>query len=90
MARETAAVGFERSQREAAVLGRALSVLLAAPRVEVAADRAAWFDDIGPRSDPARAPALPPGQLDRVRCALGLNDPVHTGRRNPMIFFQAA
>ena len=46
---------------------RALSVLLAAPRVEVAADRAAWFDDLGPRPDPARAPALPPGQLDRVR-----------------------
>jgi outer membrane protein TolC len=67
VARETAAVGFERSQREAAVLRRALSVLLAAPRVEVAADRAAWFDDIGPRPDPARAPALPPGQLDRVR-----------------------
>jgi outer membrane protein, heavy metal efflux system len=67
VARETAAVGFERSQREAAVLRRALSVLLAAPRVEVAADRAAWFDDLGPRPDPARAPALPPGQLDRVR-----------------------
>ena len=67
VARETAAVGFERSQREAAVLRRALSVLLAAPRVEVAADRAAWFDDLGPRPDPARAPALPPGQLDQAR-----------------------
>ena len=67
VARETAAVGFERAQREAAVLERALSVLLAAPRVEVVADRAAWFDDIGPRPDPARAPTLPPGQLDRVR-----------------------
>jgi cobalt-zinc-cadmium efflux system outer membrane protein len=67
VARETAAVGFERSQREAAVSQRALSVLLAAPRVEVAADRAAWFDDLGPRPDPVRAAALPPGQLDRVR-----------------------
>lgn len=67
VARETAAVGFERSQREAAVLQRALSVLLAAPRVEFDADRAAWFDDLGPRPNPARAPAPPPGQLDRVR-----------------------
>ncbi|GAA0593212.1 TolC family protein [Craurococcus roseus] len=67
VARETAAVGFERSQREAAAARRALAVLLAVPRVEVAADRAAWFDDLGPRPDPARAPALPPGQLDQVR-----------------------
>ena len=65
VARETATVAFERSQRDAAAAQRALSVLLAAPRVEVA--RAAWFDDLGPRPDPARAPALPPGQLDRVR-----------------------
>ena len=67
VARETAAVGFERSQREAAAAQRALTVLLAVPRLAVAADRAAWFDDLGPRPDPARAPALPPGQLDRVR-----------------------
>lgn len=38
---------------------------------------------------PARQPVVH-RQLDRVRCALGLDDPVHTGRRNPMIFFQAA
>jgi cobalt-zinc-cadmium efflux system outer membrane protein len=67
VARETAAVGFERSQREAAEALRALSVLLAAPRVEISAARAAWFDNIGPRPDLAREPALSPGQLDRVR-----------------------
>lgn len=67
VARETAAVGFERSQRESALAQQALSVLLAVPRVEVAAARAAWFDDLGPKPDPGRAPAAPPGQLDRVR-----------------------
>ncbi|MCH7231037.1 class I SAM-dependent methyltransferase [Glycomyces sp. L485] len=29
-------------------------------------------------------------QLNRVRWALGFNDPVHTGDHDPMIFFQAA
>nr|WP_256476220.1 TolC family protein [Siccirubricoccus soli] len=67
VARETAAVFAERAQREAAVALRALSVLLATPGVEVMPTRAAWFDDLGPRPDPARAAALPPGQLDRSR-----------------------
>ena len=66
VARETAAVFLERSQREAGVAARALAVLLASPAVEVAA-RAAWFDELGPRPDPSRAAALPPGQLDRQR-----------------------
>lgn len=67
VARETAAVGFERSQREVAVAQQALTVLLAVPRVEIAAHRAAWFDDLGPRPDPARVPALSRSQLDQVR-----------------------
>lgn len=38
---------------------------------------------------PARQPVVH-RQLDRVRCVLGFNDQVHTGRRNPMIFFGIA
>ena len=67
VARETAAVALERSQRDASLALRALSVLLATPRVEVASARSAWFDDLGPRPNPARAPAAPAGQVDRAR-----------------------
>ena len=67
VARETAAVFLERSEREAAVALRALSVLLATPAIEVMPARSAWFDDPGPRPDPARAPTAPPDQLDRAR-----------------------
>ncbi|MBL6080789.1 TolC family protein [Belnapia sp. T18] len=67
VARETAAVFAERSQREAGSALRALSVLLATLGVDVMPARAAWFDDLGPRPEPARAAALPPGQLDRTR-----------------------
>ena len=67
VARETAAVFAERAQREAGAALRALSVLLAMPGANVASAQAAWFDDLGPRPDPARAAALPPGQLDRAR-----------------------
>lgn len=67
VARETAAVALARAEREAGAALRALGVLLAAPRVEVAPARAAWFDDLGPRPDPARAAAVPPGQIDRAR-----------------------
>ncbi|NOG69096.1 TolC family protein [Roseicella sp. DB1501] len=67
VARETALLGLDRAQREAAVALRALSVLLAMPGIEVMPGRASWFDELGPRPDPARAVALPPGQLDRAR-----------------------
>jgi hypothetical protein len=40
-------------------------------------------------ASPARAPMVH-RQLDRVRCALGLDDPVHTGRRNATVFFHTA
>lgn len=40
-------------------------------------------------ASPAREPAAH-RQLERVRRALGLDDSVHAGRRNPMVFFQAA
>ncbi|SDB35108.1 TolC family protein [Belnapia rosea] len=65
--RETATVFLDRAEREAASAARGLAVLLAAPAVEVAPARAAWFDEIGPRPEPGRAAALPPGQLDRAR-----------------------
>lgn len=67
VARETAGVGLERAQRDAGLALRALAVLLAAPRVEILPARAPWFDELGPKPDPARAPAAPPGQLDRAR-----------------------
>ncbi len=67
VARETAAVFLERSEREAAVALRTLSVVLATPEIEVLPARSAWFDDPGPRPDPARAAPAPPGQLDRAR-----------------------
>ena len=67
VARETAGVAFDRSERDAGLARRSLAVLLAAPRVEVMVDRAAWFDDLGPRPDPTRMMAAPAGQLDRVR-----------------------
>ena len=67
VARETAAVFAERTQRQAGGALRALSVLLAMPGVDVASARAAWFDDLGPRPEPVRAAAMPPGQLDRAR-----------------------
>lgn len=67
VARETAAVGFERAQRDAGLASRALAVLLAAPRVEILPARAPWFDELGPKPDPARASGAPPGQLDRAR-----------------------
>ncbi len=38
---------------------------------------------------PARQPVIH-RQLDRVRRALGFDDPLRTGRRNPMIFFHTA
>lgn len=40
-------------------------------------------------ASPARQPVVH-RQLDRVRRALGLGDSAHTGRRNPMLFFQTA
>lgn len=67
VARETAAVGLERAQRDAGLAARALAVLLAAPGVEIRPARATWFDDLGPRPDPARAQAAPAGQIDRIR-----------------------
>ncbi|MFC7694076.1 TolC family protein [Paeniroseomonas aquatica] len=67
VARETAAVGFERAQRDAGLASRALAVLLAAPRVEILPARAPWFDELGPKPDPARASGAPLGQLDRAR-----------------------
>lgn len=66
VARETAAVALERAERDADLALRALTVLLATPRVDISPARATWFDDLGPR--PALAPAsVPQGQLDRSR-----------------------
>lgn len=68
VARETAAVALERAERDADLASRALAVLLAAPQVDVAAARANWFDDLGPRPGPApAAPPAPSDQLDRSR-----------------------
>lgn len=67
VAREIAAVFLDRAQRESAVALHGLAVLLAVPEVAIMPARAAWFDELGPRPDPARAAALPPEQLDRAR-----------------------
>ncbi|MBS7813621.1 TolC family protein [Roseococcus pinisoli] len=68
VAQETAAVALERAQRDAEVAAQALATLLAAGRVDVAAARADWFDDLGPQPAAARqVPAAPAQQLDRAR-----------------------
>lgn len=68
VARETAVVALDRAQRDADVAARALATLLAASRVDVAAARATWFDDLGPAPSPAAgAVAMASDQLDRTR-----------------------
>lgn len=68
VARETAVVALDRAQRDADVASRTLATLLAISRVEVAATRATWFDDLGPEPVSARnGTAMPADQLDRTR-----------------------